>query len=243
MNRFKSVSIILPAINETYSMIETVRVILDTCDINDICELFIVLCDRSTTECISAATTVENMAGNIPTTIYYQNKPFVGMAMREAFSQVKGSHVIMMSTDLETDPYLVSKMIESAKLNPDSITTASRWIKGGGFKGYSKLKLVSNYFFQKGLSFLFFTRNTDLTYGYRIFPTKLMQSIRWEEEKHPFFLETALKPLRLGVKIIELPTKWEARTEGESQNAFFENFKYIKTVLRVRFMKKRSILM
>ena len=69
-----------------------------------------------------------------------------------------------------------------------------------------------------------------------------MQSIKWEELKHPFFLETALKPLRLGVKFIEVPGHWAARTEGESQNGFFDNFKYFKTAFHIRVLKEEDIL-
>ena len=69
-----------------------------------------------------------------------------------------------------------------------------------------------------------------------------MKSIRWEELKHPFFLETALKPLRLKVRFIEIPGHWAARTEGVSQNSFFANFKYFKTAFHNRFLTKDRIL-
>lgn len=242
MGEFKSVSVLLPAINETYSMKETVDIILKTCDKTDLCEFFIILCEKTTQECVKTAEAIRDMKCGIPVVIYFQKKPFVGMAIRESFELVKGSHLIVMSTDMETPPDLVCKMIEDEKKDPDGIITASRWIKGGGFSGYFGIKLVANWIFQKIISALFLSKCSDLTYGYRIFPTKLMQSINWEETKHPFFLETALKPLRLGVKISEIPAKWEARTEGESQNGFFENFKYFKTELHIRFMKKSDIL-
>ena len=68
-----------------------------------------------------------------------------------------------------------------------------------------------------------------------------MKSINWEELKHPFFLETALKPLRLGVKFVEVPAKWKARTEGESVNGFFANFMYFRTAWHNRFMRPENI--
>ena len=74
-----------------------------------------------------------------------------------------------------------------------------------------------------------------MTYGYRIFPVKLLRAIDWHEIKHPFFLETALVPLRLGIKLIEIPVSWKARIEGDSVNPFWANFRYFKTALRVRF--------
>jgi glycosyltransferase involved in cell wall biosynthesis len=242
MDKYTSVSIILPAVNETYSLQETVNIITSTCNPEDICEFFIVLCDKSTPECVKTAESIRDSIKNIDVIIYYQQRPFIGPAIQEAFERIRGSHVVMMSTDLETDPHLIRRFIEVEKLRPDGIVTASRWIKGGGFVGYSRIKYVFNFIFQKILSLIFLTRCSDLTYAYRIFPADLVQSICWEETRHPFFLETALKPLRLGVRFTEIPAKWETRTEGESQNTFFANFAYFKTEFRIKFMKKGDIL-
>lgn len=241
MQPFANVSIILPAINETYSFQKTADTILETCAHGDLAELFIVLCSKTTPDCVRVAERIRDAATDVPVTIYYQQKPFIGAAIQEAIERVSGSHMVMMSTDLETPPELVARFIELAKKTPDTIITASRWAKGGGFSGYSLIKKFCNWVFQFGIGLLFFSRNTDLTYAYRIFPTALMRSIRFEEPKHPFFLETALKPMRLGVKLIEIPAVWEARTEGESQNTFFQNFAYFRTAWRIRFMKKAEI--
>jgi hypothetical protein len=120
--------------------------------------------------------------------------------------------------------------------------TASRWRAGGSFQGYSKVKLVCNWLFQKFFSVLFGTRLSDMTYAFRLFPTKLIQSIQWEELRHPFLFETLVKPLRLGVPVIEIPSVWKARTEGESQNTFFRNFVYFRTGLKTRCASRKAIL-
>ena len=93
--------------------------------------------------------------------------------------------------------------------------------QGGSFQGYPTLKLILNWIFQMVFAVLYGKRLTDMTYAYRIYPTKLVQSIRWEELRHPFLFEALVKPLRLGVEVIEIPLVWKARTEGESQNTFF----------------------
>jgi glycosyltransferase involved in cell wall biosynthesis len=242
MRRKLSVSIVLPAINETYSFQKTVKIILDTCNKEDLEEFFIVLCDKTTPECVKTAEAIKAMDCGVPVRIYYQRDPFIGCAMREAFTWVDGTHVVMMSTDLETDPNVIQEFIKYAKESPNAIITASRWMRKGSFVGYNRVKLFSNYLFQKIISLLFFSSLSDMTYGYRIFPVAVVRAIAWKETKHPFFLETALKPLRLGVHIKEIPAKWEARTEGESQNSFFKNFDYFRTAFYIRFMRKKNIL-
>ena len=242
-NTYTGTTVLLPAMDETYSLTQTVDTIVDTVGEPDLTEIIILLCDRTTVKSRETAKElVEKYKGRISIYIHDQKLPFVGGAIREGINLAKGSHVIMMSSDLETDPFLVQTFIAYAKRYPTRIITASRWLTGGGFKGYNKIKLVCNMIFEKIIAMLFLTRLSDLTYAYRIFPTNLMQKIEWEELKHPFFLETALKPLRLGVHFIEVPAFWEARSEGVSQNSFFANFMYFKTAWHNRIMKRNKIM-
>ena len=174
--------------------------------------------------------------------LHEQTLPFVGGAIREGIELAKGSHVVMMSSDLETDPHVISTFIRVAMSHPDYIITASRWRRGGGFENYNKVKLVCNLIFERAIGFFYLTGLSDLTYAYRIFPTKLMQGVEWEELKHPFFLETALKPLRLQVRFIEVPGHWTARTEGNSVNSFMANFLYFRTAWHNRFLPIQRII-
>lgn len=240
---YRNTTILLPAMDETYSLEQTVDTIYQTCESEDIAEFIMILCERTTAECRrTAENLVRKYRDKIRMYIHDQKRPFVGGAVQEGFDLAIGSHVVLMSSDLETDPALVREFIRQAKKEPGKVITASRWIKGGGFKKYNKIKLVCNIIFEKMIAVFFCVKLTDLTYGYRCFPTPLVQSIAWEEQKHPFFLETALKPLRLGAEFIEVPARWTARTEGVSQNTFFANFKYFRTAWRVRFMEKNDIL-
>ncbi|MEI6577960.1 MAG: glycosyltransferase family 2 protein [Eubacteriales bacterium] len=242
MKEFTSVSIIIPALNETYLFRKTVEIMLETCEKIDIEEIVIVLCDRTTIECVETANLIKEEFNTYPINIYYQKKPFFGNALQEAFNLVKGSHVVTAAADMDMDPHAVSKFIKKSKTSPESIIAASRWMPGGGFNGYKKFMLALNYIFQKMIDLLFLTKLTDVTYGYRLYPTELMKSINWEEAKHPFALETCLKPLRLGMNFIEVPATWNLRTEGTSQISFLKYFRYFKTVFHVRFMKKVDII-
>ena len=160
----------------------------------------------------------------------------------DAFEAASGSHLVLMASDLETDPHQVKTMIALAKERPDRIVLNSRWIRDGRFIGYDRVKLVLNYVFQKFFAILFTSSVTDFTYAYRIYPTNLLKAIKWEELKHPFLLKSLLKPLRLNVQTVEMPAVWHAREEGESQNTFTGNFAYLAVGVRTRFMPKKSIL-
>ncbi len=239
-NEFTSLTVILPVINETYLLQQTVDTIMADCAA-DINEFLVVVCKKTTPESLRACEELKRKHGN-KIKVFEQTLPFLGGAMRDCFDRAAGSHTIMMASDLETPPDKVKDFIAAARRQPGRIITGSRWIRGGGFAGYSPLKYLLNYIFQKLFSLLYWTNLTDLTYGYRLFPTALLKSIRWEELRHPFLLETIIKPLRLGIKVEEIATPWQPRTEGESQNTFLRNFQYFGIGLRVRFAKREELL-
>jgi hypothetical protein len=203
--------------------------------------ILIVVCKRTTPEAMATVDRLSKSLGSL-VRVHCQTLPFLGGAMREGFDLARGSHVIMMASDLETDPNEVKNLIAVAESRPSAIVTASRWRGGMRFDGYSKSKLVCNWIFQNLFAVLYGVRLSDMTFAYRIFPTRLVQSIRWEELRHAFLFETLVKPLRLGVEVIEIPSGWRARTEGRSWNSFFQNFVYFRTGIRTRFFSRQSIL-
>lgn len=233
-------TILLPVMDETESLRTTVETIEEQCR-SDVAEYIFCVCDRTTSDSIAIC---QSYVTRDPKRflLHYQTLPFVGGALREAFDLARGSHVVMMASDLETDPATVKELIAEAKKTPEAIVTTSRWIEGGGFDGYNKVKLISNYVFQKIFSVLYGVKLTDMTYGFRIFPTELVKSIRWEELRHPFFFETLIKPLRLGIHVREIATPWKARVEGESQNTFLRNFAYFAPGFKTRFSPREKIL-
>jgi Glycosyl transferase family 2 len=237
---FVSASIILPLMTETESLRQSVDIILEEARA-DVSQILIVVCDRTRLESLAVA---HSLAQTYPDLIQVnsQSLPFLGGAIREGFERSTGSHVIMMASDLETDPHDVKRLITESKAHPRAIITASRWREGGGFSGYAPVKFLANRIFQFIFSALYATDLSDLTYGYRLFPVALVKAIKWEELRHPFLLETIVKPLRLGVPVVEISSRWRARVEGESQNTFMRNFTYFRIGLRVRFMRAEQIL-
>jgi glycosyltransferase involved in cell wall biosynthesis len=237
---FTSLTVILPVINETYLLKQTVDTIMAD-SARDIDEILIVVCKKTSPESLKACEELKQKYG-AKIMVFQQTLPFLGGAMRDSFDRAMGSHTLMMASDMETPPDKVKEFIAESKKHPDWIITGSRWIRGGGFEGYSPLKYGLNYIFQHLFSWLYFTKLTDMTYGYRLFPTPLIKSIRWEELRHPFLLETIVKPLRLGTRVKEIPTPWKPRSEGDSQNTFARNFQYFGIGLRARLARREELL-
>jgi len=242
VERFESATIILPVVTETTSLQRTVDIILREVKGEDLKEVLIVVCERTTAEAMAVIEKLQQELDGLMA-VLHQTRPFWGGAVRDGFEAARGSHILMMSSDLETDPHEAARLIEEARQHPGSVVCTSRWLPGGAFHGYSRIKLICNWLFQRFFALLFLTRLSDLTFAFRILPARLAQAIRWEEVRHPFSLECILKPLRLGVPVFEIPTVWRARVEGQSQNTFFRNFAYFRTGFKVRFARKESFLL
>jgi glycosyltransferase involved in cell wall biosynthesis len=242
IENFESASIILPVINETISLQQSIEIILGDVQPENIKEFIIVICKRTTPESLAVIRKIQRDLPRL-VVVLEQKRPFLGGALRDGFDIARGSHIIIMGSDLETNPKDVHRLIAEAHKNPTSVVSTSRWVHGGEFHGYSGIKLVCNWLFQRCFSLLYLTRLSDLTFGFRILPTALVRHIRWEEVRHPFNLECILKPLRLGVPVSEIPTVWHRRIEGESQNPFLRNIEYVRIGLKVRFVDKKSFLL
>jgi hypothetical protein len=237
---FQSATIVLPLINETFALEQTVEIVLRDAR-SRIRELLIVVCERTTPESMAVVEKLRQQLGDL-VVVHHQKLPFLGGALREAYDLARGSHTALMASDLETDPDDLGKMLDMAQQHPEAIIVASRWLRKNAFSGYSPLKLVLNWIFQGFFAILYGVRLTDMTFGYRVYPAQLLKSIRWEELRHPFLFECLIKPIRLGVPVIEVETGWKARPEGESQNTFFRNFVYFRTGFKTRLSSRNSLL-
>ena len=233
--------VFLPVIDETISLIKTVEIIEKTSS-KYISKYLIVVSKKLTTKNSFDTIIFLKKKYKKKIKLIYQKEKYIGGALKSAIENIKSSHFILMASDLETNPKDVIRMINKSEENPNKIITANRWLKKNSFEGYNIFKLILNKIFQLFFSILFSVKLSDLTFAYRIYPTNLIKKLNLKEKKHPILLETMLIPIKLGVKFIEIPSKWKNRIEGKSNNSFFINFYYISTGLRIFFLKKKNLV-
>jgi len=228
------ISIILPVFSETSSLVQTVADIKTVISPDCLKEIIIIVSPKSNKESVEIC---ERLAIQDPFIHYYiqQNNPGVGWAFREAFEKVQGTHVLMMACDGETDPKVIPLMIEKAKLTRCDIVISNRWIQGGGFQGYGYLRMIFNYIFQRIIGLLYRSAISDYTYAYRLYKIETLKGCSWRETRHPFLLESLLRPLKKGFTVEQVPAVWHPRTEGKSKNTILQNFYYFRTALKIYF--------
>lgn len=166
-----------------------------------------------------------------------KNYPGYGGASIYGISLVKTKYFILCDADGETDPKKVKNLIYKMRNADNLIVSCSRWLGGSWIDQYSKVDYVLNWCFQKLTSLLFLKSLTDYTVGYRIYPTQLMQNIKFKNYNQSFSLESILIPIKKKVNIIEIPYNFKRRSEGISKNSFFNKLRYVATLIECRLRK------
>jgi len=226
------VSVIVPVMDETASLRETVRRVMEE-NRPDIHEVICVVSRFTTPGALAVCREMEGEFSGVVWTLL-QQKPYLGGALQDAFQAATGSHILLMASDLETPPQDAKNIIAEARRGWGIVAT-TRWRQGGGFSGYNPVKFIANWIFQKAIGTLYSTSLSDLTFGYRIWRAEILRDQPWRELRHPFLLECLLRPLLNGATATELPVFWEPRREGESHNPFWRNFLYFRIAFQLRF--------
>ncbi|MFZ5563670.1 MAG: glycosyltransferase family 2 protein [Thermodesulfobacteriota bacterium] len=225
-------SVIITVYSETAALAETVERLLSR-DRGYIHEVLLVVSPASSQACMSMCRQLADRHPLVKVIVQRRN-PGLGRAFREGMEAATGTHVAMLSADLETEPEAVDRMVREVESSGCDVAVASRWLPGGGFARYSPVKLLLNWLFQKVFSRLYATGIGDLTYGLKILDKSLADRIRWEGTLHEICIETTVKPIRYGYAVRQVPTVWAGRTEGVSRNSFFKNLRYVWLAVKVR---------
>jgi glycosyltransferase involved in cell wall biosynthesis len=223
-----SISIILPVLNEIKSLKKTLR-ILDKIKLNK--EFIIIYSEKLTYKFVKYE--INNLKKKYKNlNLHKQKRPYVGGAIDLGISKSKKSHIVIMASDMETNPYELKKMTNISIKNVNSIISADRWITKKGFHNYGLVKFFANFVFQKILKILFNYNIFDFTFAYRIYPKKALKGYKIKELRHGFALEILLTPIKKGFKVITVPVKWQKRVEGYSSITLKSYLSYMKVLLR-----------
>lgn len=242
MSEFESLSIMMGAVTETVSLKKTVDTIFKVCDPDDLKEIIISYADRTTKETMSVIKQIKEEQTKVPIVVIKQTRPLMG-CIRDMIDAAKGTHCLLIASDMALDLTVIPQLIEKAKRDPDTIHSLSRWMKGCRFYDYGRVKKFVNFCAQKFLSVLYMRKLTDFTIPVQVAPAKLYKSIRFEETGFPLLIEMVLKPVRLGYGFTETPTNCYSRKDGKSSNSVKQIASYLRVALHIRFMRKKDILL
>jgi dolichol-phosphate mannosyltransferase len=230
--------IIVLAFNEVDSLEETIFQIQAWLHEIDY-EIVISTSQHATIECQDMAKDLAQKYNQV--SCYFQMKPFVAAAVLEVAQNSEAKFLVYMSADGETPAEAIPRMLEMQRLSDADVVSTSRWIKGGSFTNYGGVKYLTSLLAQQLCRLVYQSRLTEFTYGFRLYRSEILKNYNYREERHPFFLETLLVPLRLGYKIIEIPVKWVPRVEGETVVTLPTLVSYLRPLIVTRIQTKERL--
>ncbi len=228
------IGIIVLAFNEVESLASTISEIQLSLGSRDF-EIVISTSRNGTLDCQKTA---EQLALKYPNvSCHFQVRPYVAAAVLEVAKELDSDFIIYMSADGETPAEAIPRMLEKQKSTNADIISASRWISGGSFSNYGGLKYLISLLAQQFCRVAYFSKLTEFTYGFRLYKSGILKNYEFLEQKHPFFLETLLVPIRAGHIIYEIPVQWQSRTEGDSVANIQTLISYLRPLIWTRIRK------
>jgi len=136
-------------------------------------------------------------------------------ALRAGFDNACGEIVMPVMGDSCDDLTSVGPMLEKIKQGYD-VVCGSRYIKGGGRLGGSRLKGFLSWAAGKTIRFFLRVPTSDITNAYKVYRKEVLDKITIQSEGFEISMEIPLKAYFLRFKITEVPTVWKERKKGKS---------------------------
>jgi len=223
----KKLDILIPVYNENDVIITTIKQILD----NVKCNYEIFICydyDEDPTLLIIK----NNFHKNLKINFTKNNSRGFNQALISGIKKTQGDAVLVYMADDHENYKLIDECYDKFNEGFD-IVCPSRFIKGGKMEGNTFLKEIltrlASFFFQHFTTLPI----KDSTNAFRLFSRTLLEKIDFESNKgFTLSLEITAKAHRLGYKMIEIPSIWIERQQGESR---FKVFSFLPPYIKWLF--------
>ncbi len=183
----------------------------------------------------SSDNTIEVALQLLPTIrVLKQSGKGKGDALRVGFAACTGDIIVMLDADGSADPNEIPRFVEALVAGHD-FAKGSRFIEGGGSHDITLLRRLGNYGLSKLTNLLFWTRFSDLCYGYNAFWRHCLDHVQVDCDG--FEVETLinLRMHKAKLKIAEIPSFEYSRIYGESKlRTFRDGWRVLRTIVKER---------
>jgi len=225
------ISVILPTYNEREGIVGVIQNILKP---NQSVEVLVV--DDSSPDGTAQIVKTAFQEDSRVRVIVRQEKGLAS-AVRRGIEESKGDTVLITDADGNYD----GKYIQPARqlLNSFDVVNGSRYIKGGGMVGFSKIHYWESRFFNFAVRILLGMKTTDNTSGFLIFKKELFNGLEADRVfsgvHGEYNVELLYALQKLKVNLTEMPVVCQARKEGKSKTSLIKHpLMYAARALRLR---------
>lgn len=241
MTKINTLSIIIPAFNEA----NTIHLILDKVKsvkiLNEISKEVIIVNDCSTDE--TEISILDYISRNEKLDIKYYKHEFnqgKGAALHTGISKASGEYLIIQDADLEYDPNEYNDLLKPVIEGHADVVYGSRFIGSNPHRilffwhtiGNKFLTFMSNMFTNLNL--------TDMETCYKLFNSKMIQSLDLKEKRFGFEPEVTAKISRVPkIRIYEVGISYYGRTFEEGKKiGWKDGFRALYCILKYNLFKK-----
>jgi glycosyltransferase involved in cell wall biosynthesis len=238
----QKLSIIIPAYNEA----RTIHLILDKIKsvklLNNISKELIIVNDCSTDDTEQAIESYisENQELSIQYFKHDHNQG-KGAAIHTGIQKATGEYLIIQDADLEYDPEEYNDLLKPVIKGFADVVFGSRFMGGNPHRVLFFWHTIGNKFLTM-LSNMYSNLNlTDMETCYKLFDTKMIQSINLEERRFGFEPEVTVKISRIpNVRIYEVGISYYGRTYAEGKKiGWKDGFRAIYCILKYGLFKAK----
>lgn len=242
MKEFKKLSIVIPAYNEG----KTIHFILDKVKsvqlINNIQKEVIIINDFSTDDTEEAIKKYMSQNPDLNITYFkHEVNKGKGAALHTGIQKSTGEYLIIQDADLEYDPREYNLLLQPVVEGFADVVFGSRFAGGNPHRILFFWHTIGNKFLTK-LSNMFTNLNlTDMETCYKLFDTKMVQSLNLREKRFGFEPEVTAKISRVPkVRIYEVGISYYGRTYEEGKKiGWKDGFRAIWCIMKYNLFKRK----
>lgn len=191
---------------------------------------------------------VEQYRGDARVKLVFEERPRgKGHAVRAGLKAASGDYVLIQDADLEYDFEDYDALLEPLLSGRAAFVLGSRHggrnvLKMREFSGQLGLSLFFNFghwLFTELVNALYRQRLSDPFTMFKVFRRDCLFGLEFECDRFDFDFELLIKLIRKGYRPAELPVNYRSRSykEGKKVRLFLDPFDWLKTLVRLRFVK------
>lgn len=237
MKKIKKLSIVIPVYNEKKT-IEKVLEKVNNVNLGKIEKEIILVDDGSTDGSLELLKRLKQNKKYDFSLIVHAHNQGKSTALRRGFKSVSGDVVVVQDGDLEYDPNDFVKMLGKMEESGAKVVYGSRRLEKKN-KQYSGLSFyLGGLFLTEAVNLLYGAKITDEPTCYKMFDTKLLNSLNLTSKRFEFCPEVTAKVLKSGETIYEVPIVYNPRHVDQGKKIKFSDFfEALWTLLKYRFVK------
>src|SRR5262245_58896709 len=216
-----TLSVVIPAHNESGSIRATVDAIVEALERNLVDYEVLVIDDASTDD---TAQIVQSLAADNPRIRVRRstNPPGFGFTVRAGLDCFEGDVVAIVMADGSDDPNDLVAYLAAIEDGYDC-AFGSRFMRGSTVSDYPRFKLTLNRIVNSGIRMLFRSGYNDTTNAFKAYRREVIETVQPLLSNHfNLTVEIPLKAIVRGHSYAVMPISWRNRAWGESKLALKE---------------------